>query len=191
MLLKTAAIMPCLHYRPAESEFLGRRLRNLHFKHAFQVIPKHIEVLKATALICVFTCRDCYKPNSPLILPAPRYLMCWNLQINTPFEVLVQCKCIQLLSPLQFCSDTRGSQHRLIFHQLYVVYGRLEFHALGLRYSQLPFVCTWLSYSVLHFLLCPMSMFFEHIGGYRSLCLIMGLGFQLGFLGIYVRLFTW
>lgn len=40
-------------------------------------------------------------------------------------------------------------------------------------------------------LACPKSMFFGYIGGYRSLCLIMGLGFQLGFLGIYVRLFTW
>lgn len=40
MLVKHADIMP--HLRLAESEFLGRKLRNLHFKQAFQVIPKYI-----------------------------------------------------------------------------------------------------------------------------------------------------
>lgn len=35
MLVNDADTMPHLHPRPAESEFLGRRLRNLHFKQAF------------------------------------------------------------------------------------------------------------------------------------------------------------
>lgn len=41
MLVKPADVMA--HLRLAESEFLGRRLRNLHFKQAFQVIPKYVK----------------------------------------------------------------------------------------------------------------------------------------------------
>lgn len=71
MLVKPAHIM--VHLRLAESKFLGRRLINLHFKQAFQVIPKYMKFEKNGFGLSLSL--ENVNQTPPYLLAASHYLM--------------------------------------------------------------------------------------------------------------------